>query len=252
MVTSLGVSGNSGQDRYRHFARGAFVPPGIGPFAIGRSAEAIEDIDDIAAPLALKRGQAVFHEGDPATGYFKVASGVVRMCKVLADGRRHIAEFFFPGDFFGFGRFDTHAYTAEAITEAKILRYPRRHVEALFETHPKLGLRLLATVCGGLSQAQDQMLLLGRKTARERIASFLLTMAARRAGTSPTGARIDLPMSRGDIADYLGLTIETVCRTLSELKREKIIALPDRQGVIVLRMDVLRALGEGDGERRAA
>ena len=130
--------------------------------------------------------------------------------------------------------------TAEAICETVLMRYPRRLFEAVVEEDRGLGRLVYAALCDGLASAQDRMLLLGRKTAIERIASFLLMMADRR----PDG-RVELPMTRADIADYLGLTVETVSRILSQLKAEGVIAMREPTRIVLVRRAKLESLADG-------
>jgi CRP/FNR family transcriptional regulator len=176
----------------------------------------------IGAVQRLDQGATLFSEGDPATNVYQVVSGTLRLYKALPDGRRQITGFLSAGHLLGLSLNDLHLYTAEAITEVNLRRYPRAWFDRLVDEVPGLARRLLAATSDELRAAQDQMLLLGRKTAEERIASFLLTLADRQGGA----AVVDVPMSRSDIADYLGLTMETVSRMLAKMKHDGIIALP--------------------------
>lgn len=202
---------------------------------------------DTAAPLAaagtrltFRRGQTIFYEGDAADTVYRVVSGAVRTSRLMPDGRRYVADFLFPGDFFGLSNGAMHTTTAEALCDAIILRYPRRLFEGALEVDRQLGRTVFAALCGGLSHAHERMLLLGRKTAVERVASFLLMMAARAEDN-----QVNLLMSRGDIADYLGLTIETVSRVLSQLKAQGVIHLSDPTRIAITRPSTLRRIAEG-------
>jgi len=198
-------------------------------------------LDKAGTVLTVKRGETVFYEGDEADCYFKVVSGAVRSCRLLADGRRHIGAFFFAGDFIGINDEDSHLFTAEAVGDTMLIRYSRRSFDTLLWEKPELGRCLLRMVCHGLTAAHEQMLLLGRKTAQEKIASFLLMMADR-------GGEADhlvLPMTRADIGDYLGLTIETVSRAISQLKAQKVIALKSASEMAILNREALEELAEG-------
>ena len=168
------------------------------------------------------RDQEIYADGDTADCWFKVISGVVRLCKFLADGRRHIAAFYFAGDCFGFETEAERMFSAEAVGDAVVMRYPRRATERLIDEIPALARDFRDMTLRGLAMAQSHMLLLGRMTASERVATFLLEIAERHAAV----CAVDLPMSRSDIADYLGLTVETVCRVLSAFKRAGAIAIP--------------------------
>ena len=181
-------------------------------------AESLAALDGIGAVIALRRDEPLFRPGDAADSYFKVLKGAVRTCHVLADGRRHIGEFFLAGDFIGLDAADSHAFAAEAIRDATLIRYSRRKVDALAAEEPRIGQSLVEVMRSGLAAARERMLLLGHMTAMERIASFLLDLSERRGD-----GRISLPMTRTDIGDYLGLTMETVSRALSQLKSDGII-----------------------------
>jgi CRP/FNR family nitrogen fixation transcriptional regulator len=187
-------------------------------------------LEPIGTRLTLTRNQEIFGEGERADYCYKVISGAVRICKTLADGRRHIASFHFAGDFFGFEGLSQRHYTAEAITEVVFVRYPRAAVERLAEQQMAFGRRLREMAFSSLAEAHGRMLCLGRKTAQERVASFLIDMADRLGDEEP----IELPMSRGDVADYLGLTLETVSRVLSAFRRVGAIALPTAHSIDLL------------------
>jgi CRP/FNR family nitrogen fixation transcriptional regulator len=161
----------------------------------------------------------------------------------MSDGRRQIADFLLAGDFFGFMQFGTYKFTAEAVGDVVLMCYPQGQVARLSTTMPNLRGRLLVLLSQRLLGMQDHLVMLGRQTAKERVASFLLHIAER--SDAEEELAFDLPMSRQDIADYLGLTIETVCRMLSELKRERIIAIPNASQIVLNDMDALQALAEG-------
>lgn len=180
--------------------------------------ESLAALDGVGAVIALHRDEPLFRPGDTAEFYFKVLKGAVRSCHVLADGRRHIGEFFLAGDFIGLDAAESYAFAAEAILDTALIRYSRRKVEALAAEEPRIGQSLVEIMRAGLAAARERMLLLGHMTAMERIASFLLDLSARR-----DDGRINLPMTRTDIGDYLGLTMETVSRAFSQLKTDGII-----------------------------
>lgn len=169
----------------------------------------------------LDRGEELFAEGDAAEFFYKVVSGSIRSAKLLCDGRRQIDAFHLPGDIFGLEAGTEHRFTAETLEDTVVLAFRRVRLGELTADDPAFGEEIMTAMMRGLERAQDHMLLLGRKTAQEKIASFLLDMACRLAG----GSHVDLPMQRADIADHLGLTIETVSRTLTQLAREGLIGL---------------------------
>ena len=203
-----------------------------------------------ASGATVKRaaGETIFFEGDIATHVYNLTAGVLRLSKLLPDGRRQIAGFLFPGDFLGITMEDEHAFTAEAITPSTLCQFSRARFDAFVDTHPHLERRLYAIAAHELAAARQQLVLLGRKTAAERVASFLLMLDARR--TSSSGGLgldgdITLPMSRSDIADYLGLRIETISRELSALKASRLIRLSTTQTICFVDRERLAQLAEG-------
>ena len=173
----------------------------------------------------------IFMETAPAASLYNVTDGVVKIYKMMPDGRRQVTGFLFPGDFLGLIQNETYAYSAEAVTETRLCQFPRVRLEALLKELPTLEQRLLGMASHELAAAQDQMVLLGRKSARERVASFLLMLSK---ATERQGLQADfivVPMSRSDIADYLGLTTETVSRTLTQLSSESLIRLSNEKHV---------------------
>jgi CRP/FNR family transcriptional regulator len=204
-----------------------------------------DPLDTIAQTVAIERDRAVFHQGDRADAVYAVAGGVIRLCKLLPDGRRQIVGFVQAGDFMGLASGDSHLYTAEAVTAATVRRLPRARLEALMDEDPALRRRLMLVTARELVAAQEQMLLLGRKNAREKICSFLMALSRRRERTHGDGTRIHLPMSRTDIADYLGLTIETVSRTISRLKADRLIRLLDGNRIELIDPERIADLAEG-------
>jgi CRP/FNR family transcriptional regulator len=211
---------------------------------------AIKDSDlqrlaSVAIVTEVDAGKTFVAEGDPANDFYNITAGCAKIYKLLPDGRRQITGFAQGGVFLGLAVSDVYAFSAEAITRVRYCRFPRRKLLTLMEDFPALEKTLLQTASNELVAAQEQMLLLGRKTARERLASFLLASheTAQPCGDGPE--HIDLPMSRGDIADYLGLTIETISRTFTRLKNEKLIALPSNTRVDLIDPEGLADLAGG-------
>ena len=178
-------------------------------------------IELMGATVPYCRNAEIYGENEPADFLYKVISGTVRTYKVLSDGRRQIGAFYLPGDLFGIETGASHSFSAEAISNVKVLVIRRSSVTALVARDPASAQLLLGATMRELARAQTYIMLL-IKTAQERVAGFLLEMADRVAGHN----EVDLPMSRQDIADYLGLTIETVSRTLTQLEHACTIALP--------------------------
>jgi len=202
--------------------------------------DALVAFEQIGGRRSFARNEEIFAEGDAADCWYKVISGTVRLCKLLADGRRHIAEFFFSGDCFGLDNMDERLFAAEAVSDVIVMRYPRRATERLIDESPKLSRSLRDMTLRDLANAQIRMLMLGRMSAPERVATFLLDMFERRDSTRA----LDLPMSRNDIADYLGLTIETVCRVMSGFKRSGAIDIPTPHRIELRDRAALAAIGE--------
>lgn len=193
--------------------------------------------------------EVLFREGDEAGSLFEVVQGVVRLYRLLPDGRRSVMGFAFPGTILGLSFRGAHLYTAETITPSQIRRCGRSAVAQLLSTRSEFRHRLLEIVSDELCAAQDQMLLLGRKSAPERVVSFLLWVARKMQDEGGNLHQVDLPMSRADIADYLGLTTETVSREITKLKQAGLVDLPTPQRVQFLRRDVLREIAEnGEAE----
>jgi CRP/FNR family transcriptional regulator len=216
-------------------------------------ARELDRLNAIVTQNRIAPHQLIFNEGDPAAHLFNVIEGTVKIYKLLADGRRQITGFLFPGDFLGIALHDHYTYSAEAVTAVRICRFPRGKFENLLQEFPKLENRLLQTASNELAAAQDQMVLLGRKSAAERVASFLVTLAARARQRRQPDKLLTIPMSRADIGDYLGLTIETVSRTFTRLRKSGAIALPDNHHVEILQHGALLELaGLEDMEPPAA
>ncbi len=189
----------------------------------GLAHQATSRIMAVSAMQKYQPGECLFSEGDDADGIYEITGGMLRLYKLLPDGRRQITGFLGAGQVLGLAPEGTHIYTAEAIAPVTVCRYARAALDRLLDDVPGLARRLLSVTSHELRAAQDQMLLLGRKAAGEKVASFLLLMA-RHQGDGADG--IFIPMARGDIADYLGLTTETVSRTFTKLKLAGVIALP--------------------------
>ena len=216
-------------------------PASSGP-AIARSGQldALVALEQIGTRRSFSRDEEIYVEGDASDCWYRVVSGTVRICKWLADGRRHIAEFCFAGDCFGLPASGPRAATAEAVGDVVVMRYPQRAADRLIDESPRLARQMYDRTLRELTQTQTHTLVLSRMTAPERLASFLLEVAERR----DTPRVVDLAMSRYDIADYLGLTMETVCRTFTAFKRDGLIALPTPQRVELRDHEALETLVE--------
>ena len=187
----------------------------------------------LAQVIEVQPGTTFISEGEPAGHFFNVTRGTAKLFKLLPDGRRQITGFATVGHFLGLAVSDTYAFSAEAIEPTRFCRFSRNKLRTLLTDFPAMEARLLEVAGNELVAAQEQMLLLGRKTARERLASFLVMQCRQAAPCGHPRCRFPLPMTRGDIADYLGLTIETVSRTLTVLRKEGLIDVPG-PGILVL------------------
>jgi CRP/FNR family transcriptional regulator len=169
---------------------------------------------------------------------FTLTRGTLKLYKLLADGRRQVTGFLHPGDFLGISVDDEHAFSAEALEKSQLCWFPRARFDDFIEDHMPMERELYRMAAHELAAAQQQFVLLGRKTATERLATFLLLLSERRELSNGVAAgMVRLPMSRSDIADYLGLTKETVSRVISALKRDRIVRLES--------LDVIQVLDRG-------
>jgi CRP-like cAMP-binding protein len=192
----------------------------------------------VGAAMAFDRNCEIFGEAEPAEYFYQVVSGAVRTYKLMEDGRRQIGAFYLPGDVFGLEAGNEHAFTAEAVVRCTVRVAKRSVIMSMAARDGQLSQALWMAATGSLRDAQQHLLVLGRKTAEERVATFLLDIARREDARDV----IELPMSRQDIADYLGLTIETISRTMTLLESEDAIALPSARRVVMKSPRRLREL----------
>ncbi len=203
-------------------------------------------LGELAEVVTLGAEAVLTREGDPAPYVFNITSGSLRVYKLLPDGRRQITGFLFAGDFLGLVIGEFYVFSAEAIEPTTVCRFRKGPFRALVESSPPLEHALLHRTSHELAAAQNQMLLLGRKTAIERLASFLLDLPGHDPARPTAPGHVRLPMRRGEIADYLGLTIETVSRVLTRMKAQGIISMPSQNDLIVERAELLRAHAAGE------
>ena len=226
MSVSLSVA-----TKHAHGVPHAFAPL---PWAAPEKSDGIE-LSGVVMHVPADR--QIYAEGDEARCFYKVTSGVVRTCRFLSDGRRQIDAFHGEGAVFGFEAGAEHRMSAEAITDCTVIAYRRRGLEAMVSQDDQLGRWFFSHALNAMASAREHSLLLGRGSAAQKISAFLLEVAEREDGASV----VELPMSRQDIADYLGLTIETVSRTLSQLDRDGLIGLPTARRVVLKDRRALRA-----------
>ena len=201
----------------------------------------------LAVPIPIPVGRTFITEGDPAEHFFNVTAGTAKLFKLLPDGRRQITGFASTGTFLGLAVSSSYAFSAEAVDATRICRFSRTRLRRLLDDFPAMEKRLLEVASNELVAAQEQMLLLGRKTARERVASFLLARdsVATGEGAAFAARRVSLPMARTDIADYLGLTVETVSRTMTRLRRDRLIEMPSPTEILLRNHAALAQLAAG-------
>jgi CRP/FNR family transcriptional regulator len=181
---------------------------------------------NLGRTVNLPAGKTLFHEGDSVTRVFTLTTGTLKLYNLLEDGRRQVTGFVYPGDFLGICMDEEHAFSAEAVENAQLCWFPRARFDGFVDEHSPMERELYRMAAHELASAHRQMVLLGRKTATERLATFLLLLAGRdQALAGPSCNLVRLPMSRSDIADYLGLTKETVSRVLSTFRRDRLIRL---------------------------
>lgn len=211
---------------------------------------------DLGHHKIIPQGQAIFHEFSSMTYVAQMLSGIVKLSKTLSDGRQQIVGLRFASDFLGCPFKEMSPYNAEALTEVHVCSYDRMKFEQGLKSNRIIEHRLFQNTLDELDEARDWMLLLGRKYAVEKIASFLLMVAQRTQNSQEEGKishilSFTLPLTRSEIADFLGLTIETVSRHISALKAKKIISLQANRIVTILDPDRLTALAEQEYARKA-
>lgn len=190
--------------------------------------------------VSARRGDTLVGAGAPAEHCFFVLEGALRVWRPLADGRRQILAFAFPGDWVGVGELREHNASVEAVAPARAERYPLRSLAAAAAADAGAAAALRDLLRAGLEAAQGRILVLGHRNTREKLASFLLEMSDRLAAG---GDAVDLPMPRHDIGDYLGMSPETVCRNFTQLVADGVVALPGPNRVRVLRRELLEFIG---------
>ena len=188
------------------------------------AADDFRHLISIATDYGVKKGEVIFSEGERGDYIYSVTKGTVISYKLMSDGRRQITGFYFPGDFVGLVDNGTYAHSAEAATDARLFRYRLPELNALMRQHPAMEHRLAEIARHELVEAEEHALLLGRKTAREKIATFLVRIARQARDRGERSDLLNIPMSRSAIADYLGLTTETASRTFAEFAKSGLIS----------------------------
>jgi CRP/FNR family transcriptional regulator len=210
-------------------------------------------LEQSLAQASLRRVEAkefVFAEGDPTTHLFRVETGAVALYKILADGRRQIVGFAYPGDLIGLGSQGEHVMNAQAIkaTRLRCMAVAALHRSAAKD--PTVGFRLYEALARELAATRDLMLTTGQRSATERVVGFLLAFSRRNERNGQDPSDFELPMTRADIGDFLGLTIETVSRTFTKLRTLGLIELPQSNRVKLANIDELESLADGEDHER--
>jgi CRP/FNR family transcriptional regulator len=208
--------------------------------------EELDELESIVTHLEVPARAPIIDESEPAEFLFNVTGGAIKLYKLLADGRRQITGFLFAGDFLGIAMKENYVYSAEAVNKATLCRFRRGDLENMVDNNAKLSKEMLSMASNELEMAQEQMLLLGRKTAKEKLCSFLMTLSKRAQRRGEASSPIFVPMSRADIGDYLGLTTETVSRTFTNLKRDGVIRLQEGSMIHLNDMEELDDFAEGN------
>lgn len=206
--------------------------------ALANRPHPLHGLDHLAMTTSYSRGQEICGQSRPADNWYLVVAGSARRYVARPDGRRQIVDLLLPGDFFGCTARDEYDFTVEAISVGTtITSYPRRRVEALADSDPRLAREIRMLVLEAMSRLQAQLLIVGRVTAPEKVGSFLLEMAGRLSPGHPD--KVMLPVSRYDIADYLAVSVETVSRSLTDLKHRGVIAFSGTRSVRIVDRDAL-------------
>lgn len=205
----------------------------------------LESLEAILQHKNLQAGENLFDEGEPANYVYNLTSGCLKLYKLLPDGRRQVTGFLFAGDFVGLANSDDYIYSAEAVSDVELCRFEKTKLDNLMDAHVNFEKRLLGMARFELAEAQEQILMLGRKTAKERIASFIVMLSERAARRGHTTNPVEFPMSRNDIGDYLGLTTETVSRTLTRLRKSGAISLDTDRSITINERETLAEIAEG-------
>lgn len=197
-------------------------------------------------PRLVHAKEFVFMEGDPTTNVYWIESGAVSLFKVLSDGRRQILGFAYPGDFVGLGAQGERLISAQAIKPTRVRAISVTKLHKIAAKDPDLSFKLYQTLAAELSETRDLMLTTGHRSACERVAAFLLALSRRNRRSGKAAAIVDLPMTRADIGDFLGLTIETVSRTLTKFKSRGLIDLPQSARLHLVNMMELERIAAGE------
>mgnify|MGYP001627412139 CR=1 FL=1 len=212
-------------------------------------AQALDDLSGDSDRHALPAKSVLFREGDPATRAFSLLEGTVKLSRLLPDGRQQVVGFRFKGDLLGYTAGKTYPFDAELLTPGQFCRIERSRLDALLRRYPALERRVLDMCLGELAATQEHLVTVARRSAEARVAAFLIGLAEAHRRRGLLTGDLPMPMTRSDIGDFLGLTLETVSRTFTAFKRHGWIAEPGGQKLRLLDMDALEQLCAGEYER---
>ncbi len=211
-------------------------------------AASLDDVVSEAEQVMLSPRDTLFEEGDRAAHVYTLVQGTAKLSRLLPDGREQVLGFRFAGDVLGYTGSDRYPFSVRLLTTAHLCRLKRSRLDALLRRYPALERRLLDLCVQELAATQDQLVTVGRRTAEARVAAFLLSLAEASRRRHHSGSVLDMPMTRSDIADFLGLTLETVSRTLTAFRRRGWVREPSHGRIELLQRDRLLDLTEGHAE----
>jgi CRP/FNR family transcriptional regulator, anaerobic regulatory protein len=204
----------------------------------------LASLDALGDRISCNAGQYLYSEGDLAQSAFALQDGLIMLERLASDGARQVISFVFPGDFIGIALDGRHLVSAKCLKPSRLWRYPMGKLAQLMDQRPRIDQAMRTVTNRILAHTLDQLCVLGRMTARERIVYFLLHLAERTGTVTQTPMLIDVPMTRIDMADYLGITVETVSRTISQLRREGILALPEPHRIAIVELAAVEMIAE--------
>ncbi len=212
---------------------------------------ALDEISSESDQMSMPARATVFREGDPAGRVFTLIDGTAKLTRLLPDGKQQVVGFRYAGDIIGYTTKDTYPFDAELLTDARLCRLDRKNLAGLLGRYPALEHRLLDLCVQELAATQEQLVTVGRRTAEARVAAFLMSLVAARRRRGAVGRLLEMPMTRADIADFLGLTLETVSRTLTSFRRRGWIREPAHQRVELINLNAISSLAEGTADDAA-
>jgi CRP/FNR family transcriptional regulator len=212
-------------------------------------AAALDEMSEESAQIAMPARATVFREGDPAGRVFTLMEGTAKLTRLLAGGKQQVVGFRFAGDIIGYTNKRDYPFDAELLTDARLCRLDRPQLEGLLKRYPMLERRLLDLCVQELAATQEQLVTVGRRTAEARVAAFLLSLVEARRRRGAGGRLLEMPMTRADIADFLGLTLETVSRTLTAFRKRGWTREPAHQRVELINLGALSDLAEGTSDQ---